>query len=153
MKQNLLQNLIYPTKQLAVSSRSFKAAYLSLRLVPLLAVSVDGLMQQPSPAMQRKKKFLARIEWLPVTSHSHVTHSQTDKWNITVLLSFQMIVDGSRDHSKLTSLQGHVECTLCDRDSYMQDIRALVSTMLRCMWTAKECSQLGGRTGEKVGNM
>ena len=28
-------------------------------------------MYCPSPAMKRKKLFLARVEWLPVTSRSH----------------------------------------------------------------------------------
>ena len=61
---SLLFDLILP-------HRPFQPAYFRLRLVPLPAVSVYCLMYRPSPVMKRKKVFLARVEWLPVTSHSH----------------------------------------------------------------------------------
>ena len=48
-------------------------------------MSVDCLMYRPSPAMKRKKMFLARIEWLPVTSRSHDT-SQSDKSKISIMM-------------------------------------------------------------------
>ena len=76
---SVLFNLILPR-------RHFQAAYFSLRLVPLPAVSVHCLMYRPSPAMKRKKFFLARVERLPVTSRSHVTDRLTDKCKISIMM-------------------------------------------------------------------
>ena len=36
---------------------------------------------------EEKQKFLARVEWLPVTSRSYVTHSQTDNCKISIMNS------------------------------------------------------------------
>ena len=74
--RSLLFDLILPR-------HPFQAAYFRLRLVPLPAVSVDCLMYCPGPAMKRKKLFLARVEWLPVTSRSHTV---TDKCKISILI-------------------------------------------------------------------
>ena len=54
----------------------FSSGLLLSTLVPLPAVSVDCLLYRPSPVMKKKKVFLARVESLPVTSHSHVTEGQ-----------------------------------------------------------------------------
>ena len=35
-----------------------------------------------SPAMQRNKTFLARVEWLPVSSRLYVMDGRTDERNI-----------------------------------------------------------------------
>ena len=76
---SVLFNLILPR-------RPFKAAYFSLWLVPLPAVSVHCLMYSSSPVMKRKKMFLARVVWLPVTSHSHRRHSLADKCKISIMM-------------------------------------------------------------------
>ena len=49
-------------------------------------VSVDCLMHiyvSPQFSDEEKEMFLARVEWLPVTSHSH---GQTDKCKISIMI-------------------------------------------------------------------
>ena len=48
------------------------------RLTLRLSMSVDNRTSNQTSALKRKKMFLARVEWLPVTSRSHVTDSQTN---------------------------------------------------------------------------
>ena len=48
-------------------------------------MSIDNRMSNQTLALKRKKMFLARVEWLPVTSRSHVT-SQTDKSKISIMI-------------------------------------------------------------------
>ena len=67
MHRSLLFDLILPR-------RPFQAAYFRLRLYSAIASCVSGLPHVyycPSPAMNREKLFLARVEWIPVTSSSH----------------------------------------------------------------------------------
>ena len=40
---------------------------------------------------EEKEKFLAWVEWLPVTSRTHVTHSLTDKCKISIMIEFVTI--------------------------------------------------------------
>ena len=83
---SLLFDLILP-------HRPFKVAYFSLRLVSLLAVSVGCYVHVTSKSSdEEKEKFLARIEWLPVTSRSYVILSQTDNCNINIFIGMCMHV-------------------------------------------------------------
>ena len=50
------------------------------RLTLRLSMSVDNGTSNQTSALKRKKMFLARVEWLPVTSRSH---GQTDKCKIS----------------------------------------------------------------------
>ena len=55
------------------------------RLTWRLSISVDNRTSNQTSALKRKKMFLAPVEWLPVTSRSHVT-SQTDKCKISIMI-------------------------------------------------------------------
>ena len=55
------------------------------RLTLHLSMSIDNRTSNQTLALKRKKMFLARVEWLPVTSRSHVT-SQTDKCKISIMI-------------------------------------------------------------------
>ena len=46
------------------------------RLTLRLSMSVDNGTQNQTSALKRKKMFLARVEWLPVTFRSYVTDGQ-----------------------------------------------------------------------------
>ena len=50
-------------------------------------MSIDNRTSNQTLALKRKKMFLARVEWLPVTSRSHVT-SQTDKSKISIMIEY-----------------------------------------------------------------
>ena len=50
------------------------------RLTLCLSMSVDNRTSNQTSALKRKKMFLARVEWLPVTSRTHVT----DKCKISI---------------------------------------------------------------------
>ena len=60
------------------------------RLTLRLSMSVDNRTSNQTSALKRKKMFLARVEWLPVTSRSHrqtsLTHSLTDKCKISIMI-------------------------------------------------------------------
>ena len=43
------------------------------RLTLRLSMSIDNRTSNQTLALKRKKMFIARVEWLPVTSRSHVT--------------------------------------------------------------------------------
>ena len=45
------------------------------RLTLRLSMSIDNRTSNQTLALKRKKMFLARVEWLPVTSRSHRRHS------------------------------------------------------------------------------
>ena len=49
------------------------------RLTLRLNMSIDNRTSNQTLALNRKKMFLARVEWLPVTSRSHVTDRLTDR--------------------------------------------------------------------------
>ena len=74
-----------PTLQSDSAPPPFKVAYFSLWLVPLLYSCVSWLLHVTSKSSnEEKEKFqLARVEWLPVTSRSYVTHSLTDNCKIS----------------------------------------------------------------------
>ena len=55
------------------------------RLTLRLSMSIDNRTSNQTLALKRKKMFLARVEWLPVTSRSQVT-SQTDKSKISIMI-------------------------------------------------------------------
>ena len=51
------------------------------RLTLRLSMSIDNRTSNQTLALKRKKMFITRVEWLPVTSRSHVTdghHRQTN---------------------------------------------------------------------------
>ena len=59
------------------------------RLTLRLSMSIDNRTSNQTLALKRKKMFIARVEWLPVTSRSHVTdghHRQTDKCNLSIMI-------------------------------------------------------------------
>ena len=62
------------------------------RLTLRLSMSVDNRTSNQTSALKRKKMFLARVEWLPVTSRSHrqtsLTHSQT---NVRLVLGVHLV--------------------------------------------------------------
>ena len=52
-----------------------------------IASCVSGLPHVKSKSSdEEKQKFLARVEWLPVTSRSYVTHSQSDNCKISLVI-------------------------------------------------------------------
>ena len=56
------------------------------RLTLRLSMSADNRTLSQTSALKRKKMFLARVEWLPVTSRSHVTDRLTDKCKISIMI-------------------------------------------------------------------
>ena len=56
------------------------------RLTLRLSMSIDNRTSNQTLALKRKKMFLARVEWLPVTSCSHVTDRLTDKCKISIMI-------------------------------------------------------------------
>ena len=68
----------FPRSNSASLSVSLEAA-LALVAVSAIAICISGLTHATSKSShEEKQKFLARVEWLPVTSRSYVTHSLTD---------------------------------------------------------------------------
>ena len=61
------------------------------RLTLRLSMSVDNRTSNQTSALKRKEMFLARVEWLPVTSRSH---GQTDKCKISIMIIL-VIVDAN----------------------------------------------------------
>ena len=60
------------------------------RLTLRLSMSIDNRTSNQTLALKRKKMFIARVEWLPVTSRSHVTdghHRQTDKCKLSIMIA------------------------------------------------------------------
>ena len=58
-----------------------------------IASCISGLPHATSKSSY--EEFLARVEWLPVTSRSYVTHSQTDNCKISIMttqLCMQLIL-------------------------------------------------------------
>ena len=58
------------------------------RLTLRLSMSIDNRTSNQTLALKRKKMFLVRVEWLPVTSRSHVTdghHRRTSQTNVTLV--------------------------------------------------------------------
>ena len=58
------------------------------RLTLRLSMSVDNGTSNQTSALKRKKMFLARVEWLPVTSRSH---GQTDKCKISIMITREIL--------------------------------------------------------------
>ena len=54
-----------------------------------IASCVSGLPHVSSKSSDEEKEmFLARVEWLPVTSRSHGQMSQTDKCKISIMMCY-----------------------------------------------------------------
>ena len=56
------------------------------RLTWRLSMSIDNRTSNQTLALKRKKMFLARVVWLPVTSRSHRQTSLTDKCKISIMI-------------------------------------------------------------------
>ena len=69
---------------LILPRRPFQAAYFSLRLVPLPAVSVHCLMYRPSPAIKRKNVFSSGR--MASRDLPDSRHSLTDKCKISMII-------------------------------------------------------------------
>ena len=76
------------------------------RLTLRLSMSVDNRTSNQTSALKRKKMFLARVEWLPVTSRSH---GQTDKCKISIMIIY--IYTRSELASLAPSFRGHNFCS------------------------------------------
>ena len=75
---SLLFDLILPR-------RPFKR--LTLVAASAIASCVSELLHVTSKSSdEEKENFLARVEWLPVTFRTHVTHSLTDKCKISIMM-------------------------------------------------------------------
>ena len=76
----------FPRSNSAPPHVSLEAAQ-TLVAASAIASCVSGLPHVTSKSSdEEKQKFLARVEWLPVTSRSYVTHSLTHRWTTVRLV-------------------------------------------------------------------
>ena len=76
----------FPRSNSALPHVSLEAAQ-TLVAASAIASCVSGLPHVTSKSSdEEKQKFLARVEWLPVTSRSYVTHSLTHRWTTVRLV-------------------------------------------------------------------
>ena len=80
----------FPRSNSAPQPVSLEAAQ-TLVAASAIASCISGLPHATSKSSyEEKQKFLARVEWLPVTSRSYVTHSlthsQTDNCKISIMI-------------------------------------------------------------------
>ena len=61
------------------------------RLTLRLSMSTDNRTSNQTLALKRKKMFIARVEWLPVTSRSHVTDGHHRQTNVRLVLGTHLV--------------------------------------------------------------
>ena len=86
-----------------------KRAFFSQSTNVRLSMSVDNRTSNQTSALKRKKMFLARVEWLPVTSRYHTGTSRTDKCKISIMMIIcylhALFCISCSKHFNLTSIQ------------------------------------------------
>ena len=81
------------------------------RLTLRLSMSIDNRTSNQTLALKRKKMFIARVEWLPVTSRSHVTDGHHRQTNV------RLVYTRSELASLAPSFRGH---------NFVQNTRAII---------------------------